>query len=58
MKNYTLEVVKEDRALVTLQAENGAKATEAVNEMIAAGTIDWAQKDNVLVSIVASAAVK
>lgn len=51
-KIYTLEVTKESRALVTVEAENLAEAQEQVKKTIDENTIDWKMQDHIIIDVV------
>lgn len=53
-KIFTIEVVNESRALVTLEAENIAEAQEKITTQVKDGTIAWAMKDNLAFEVMGS----
>lgn len=53
-KIYTIEVVREDRALVTLEAESLADAQEKIRAQIADGTMQWAMQGNLTTEVMGS----
>jgi len=54
IKVYTVEVVKESRALITIEAENGDAMREEVRKMDAEGKIEWKMKDHLTMEVVNS----
>lgn len=57
-KQYTIEVVKEDRALVTVTAENITAAYEDIRKQVTEGTVEWAMKDNLTFEVINTKEVK
>lgn len=54
-KIFTLEVTKESRALVTIEAENLAEANQQVKDKVAAGEgIEWKMVDHVIIDLINS----
>jgi len=51
-KIYTVEVTKESRALVTVEAESNSEAQEQIKKQVAEGTIQWTMTDHVITDIV------
>lgn len=50
-KIYSIEIVKEDRGIVQVEAETNAEAEEKARAMVAEGNVTWAMKDNVTTQI-------
>lgn len=57
-KLYTIEVTKESRALVQIEAETISEAQEKIRAMVAEGTIDWKLQDHLLMDVVNSRELK
>lgn len=53
-KTYTIEVTKESRALVTVDAESNSEAQAIIKERIEKGEIEWTMKDHVITDIIRS----
>lgn len=52
-KIYTIEVIKESRALLTgIEAESNAEAQDKAKEMAAKGEVQWTMTDNITTEIV------
>lgn len=51
-KVYTIEVVKESRALVQIEAETGDEARELIRKQDTEGTIDWKMKDHLVMEVI------
>ena len=57
-KEYTVEVTKESRALVTVVAESLAEATQLIKEQSEKKEINWTMEDHIIVDVVKTKEVK
>lgn len=57
-KRYTLEITKESRAMITLDAENLNDAHEKAKEQIAEKDFKWAMEDHVIIDVINTAEIK
>lgn len=51
-KLYTIEVTKESRALVQVEAETISEAQEKIRAKVAENTIDWKMQDHLIMDVV------
>lgn len=51
-KVFTIEVTKESRALLQIEAESGEEAREIVRQQVADDAVEWKMKDHLIMDVI------